>query len=170
MAIDDILIDGFDRVRQTVHSTLRRATEDQLVHRIDPEANTVAWLVWHLTRVQDDHIAEAFGHEQVWTASGWVERFQLPFNAGETGYGQTAEEVGAVHASAELLGGYLDAVHARTVECLRGIDDDALERVVDDSYDPPVTLAVRLVSVLSDDLQHAGQAAYVLGISRRAGS
>ncbi len=170
MAIDDILIDGFDRVRQTVHSTLKRVTEDQLVYRADPESNTVAWLVWHLTRVQDDHIAEAFGREQVWTASGWVERFQLPFTPDETGYGQSAEEVGAVRASAENLAGYLDAVHARTVECLRGIDESDLERVVDDSYDPPVTLAVRLMSVLSDDLQHAGQAAYVLGISRRAGS
>jgi hypothetical protein len=170
MAIDDILIDGFERVRSVVHSTLRRATEDQLGYRADPEANTVAWLVWHLTRVQDDHVADAFGHEQVSTSEGWVERFQLPFNAAETGYGQSADEVASVRASAELLAGYHDAVHARTVQCLRGIEEAALERIVDRSYDPPVTLAVRLVSVLSDDLQHAGQAAYVLGLSRRAGA
>ena len=170
MAIDDILIDGFERVRSVVHSIVRRATEDQLGYRADPEANTVAWLIWHLTRVQDDHVADAFGHEQVWTSDGWVERFQLPFNAAETRYGQSADEVGSVRASAELLAGYHDAVHARTVECLRGIEEAALERIVDRSYDPPVTLAVRLVSVLADDLQHAGQAAYVLGLSRRAGA
>jgi Protein of unknown function (DUF664) len=169
MAIDDILIDGFDRVRQVVHSALRRATEDQLAYRPDPEANSVAWLVWHLTRVQDDHVADAFGHEQVWTSGGWVERFQLPFTAGETGYGQSAEEVGSVRVPADLLAGYHDAVHARTVACLRGIGESELQRIVDRAYDPPVTLAVRLVSVISDDLQHAGQASYVLGLSRRAG-
>jgi hypothetical protein len=36
--------------------------------------------------------------------------------------------------------------------------------VVDASWDPPVTLGVRLVSVISDDLQHAGQAAYLRGM------
>ena len=170
MAIDDILIDGFDRVRSVVHSAVRRATEDQLAFRADPEANTVAWLVWHLTRVQDDHIADAFGHEQLWTSGGWAERFELPFPADETGYGQAADEVASVRVPAELLSDYHDAVHARTVECLRGIEEEALERIVDRSYDPPVTLAVRLVSVLSDDLQHAGQAAYVRGLARRAGA
>ena len=169
MAIDDILIDGFERVRQVAHSALDGATEEELAYRADPAANSAAWLVWHLARVQDDHLADAFGHEQVWTAGGWVQRFGLPFTAAETGYGQDADEVGAVRASAELLAGNLDAVHARTVKDLRGLDDDALERVVDDSYDPPVTLAVRLMSVLSDDLQHAGQASYVLGSRRRTG-
>jgi hypothetical protein len=36
--------------------------------------------------------------------------------------------------------------------------------VVDDSWDPPVTVSIRLVSILADDLQHAGQAAYARGV------
>ena len=43
-----------------------------------------------------------------------------------------------------------------------------LEREVDQSWDPPVTLAVRLVSVVNDITQHAGQAAYAAGIIARA--
>ena len=121
MAIDDILIDGFDRVRQTVQSTLRRATEDQLAYRVDPEANTVAWLVWHLTRVQDDHIAEAFGHEQVWSARARGERLQIRFNASEPGYRESSEEVGAGRNAAEHLAGHLYALHTRTVEGMRGL-------------------------------------------------
>ena len=42
-----------------------------------------------------------------------------------------------------------------------------LERVVDTSWDPPVTLGVRLISVISDDLQHAGQAAYAAGLLKQ---
>ncbi|GAA0596477.1 hypothetical protein GCM10010394_27550 [Streptomyces crystallinus] len=73
----------------------------------------------------------------------------------------------SVSASAEQLAGYHEAVHAQTAGYLAGLDGKALARVVDTSWDPPVTLAVRLVSVVSDSLQHAGQAAYVRGVLSR---
>lgn len=130
--------------------------------------NTIAWLIWHLTRVQDDHVAEVAGHEQTWISDGWHDRFGLPFDAHAIGYGQSATEVGRVAASAELLTGYLDAVHARTIAYVRGLSPDDLDRVVDERWDPPVTLGVRLVSVISDDLQHAGQAAYARGVLSRS--
>ncbi|MGH3586768.1 MAG: mycothiol transferase, partial [Pseudonocardia sp.] len=129
----------------------------------------VAWLVWHLARVQDDHVADVAGTEQRWTAGGWAERFGLPFAVADTGYGHSAEEVGAVRVDAELLAGYLADVHAATVAYLDTVTADDLDRVVDTHWDPPVTLGVRLVSVVADDLQHVGQAAYVRGLARRAG-
>ncbi|WP_108723895.1 mycothiol transferase [Cellulomonas timonensis] len=165
----DVLVDGFGRVREVVHAALRRQTPDDLAWRPAPGANTIGWLVWHLTRVQDDHVADAFDLPQVWTAHGWAERLDLPRPPGDTGYGDTAEQVGALRASADALAGYHDAVHARTVELLAGVDAADLDRIVDTSWDPPVTLGVRLVSVLSDDLQHAGQAAYVRGLARARG-
>jgi uncharacterized damage-inducible protein DinB len=58
-------------------------------------------------------------------------------------------------------------VHARSAEFLRGLSDEDLDRVVDTNWDPPVTLGVRLVSVLSDDFQHLGQAAYLRGLLGR---
>lgn len=67
-----------------------------------------------------------------------------------------------------LLTGYYDAVHAQSLEALRALTAADLERVVDERWDPPVTLGVRLVSVLSDDLQHVGQAAYARGLLQSA--
>ena len=116
MAAVDLLIDGFDRVRESVHSVLAGATDEELTVRLDPEANTIAWLTWHLTRVQDDHIAGVAGSEQVWTADGWHERFGLPFAPEAIGYGDSAADVAAVRASADLLTGYHDAVVRRTVD------------------------------------------------------
>jgi hypothetical protein len=69
--------------------------------------------------------------------------------------------------SADLLTGYYDAVHERTVAYLTTLSDADLDRIVDERWDPPVTLGVRLVSVISDDLQHAGQAAYARGLIER---
>ncbi|MFF5633755.1 DUF664 domain-containing protein [Streptomyces sp. NPDC012825] len=162
-----LLVDSFGRVREAVHGAVEGLTEDELAARIDPDANSIAWLVWHLTRIQDDHLAGAFGTEQLWTAEGWADRFGLPFPEDATGYGQTPAQTGRVRVPAELLLGYHDAVHDRTAELVGAVKDADLERVVDTAWDPPVTLGVRLVSVIADDLQHAGQAAYVRGVVER---
>ena len=169
MSPSEVLTDAFNRIREAVHSAVKDATIGVLTFRADPETNTIAWLVWHLTRVQDGHITELVGGEQVWIAGGWVDRFALPFEREATGYGQSAEEVAVVRPDAELLVGYYDAVHVRTVDYLHGLDDTEFDRIVDTSWDPPVTLAARLVSIVSDDLQHAGQASYVRGLAERAG-
>jgi pantothenate kinase-related protein Tda10 len=109
------------------------------------------------------------GQEQVWTAGGWFDRFDLPFDREATGFRQSADEVGAVRVDAELLAGYYDAVHARTIDYLHTLTEADFAKIVDTRWDPPVTLGVRLVSILSDDLQHAGQASYVRGLAMRAG-
>jgi hypothetical protein len=164
----DLLVDAFGRIRDGVHSVLDGADIGLLTHRVDPEANTVAWLVWHLTRIQDDHIAAAGVIEQRWTADGWAERCGLPFDPEATGYGHSAEDVAAVRVKADLLRGYHDAAYDATVGYVQQLGDGGLDRVVDERWDPPVTLGVRLVSVVSDDLQHVGQAAYVRGLAERA--
>ncbi len=168
MSSADILIDAFGRIRDAVHEAVDGLGPDDLTYRVDDGANSIAWLVWHLTRVQDDHVADVAGLAQVWTAKGWAARFDLPFAADATGYGDNAEDVAAVRVkSGELLTGYHDEVHEQTVEYLRTITDEDLRGIVDQRWDPPVTLGVRLVSVVSDDLQHAGQAAYLRGVLLR---
>ncbi|MGW7319796.1 mycothiol transferase [Streptomyces sp. NPDC054854] len=168
MKATDVLVDGFGRVREVVHEVVEGLSAEELNARLDPETNSISWLVWHLTRVQDDHLADAAGTDQLWSAGGWAERFALDLPADATGYGHGPREVAAVRVdSGELLLGYHDAVHERTLSHLRGLTAADLDRVVDDRWDPPVTLAVRLVSVLSDDLQHAGQAAFVRGALQR---
>jgi hypothetical protein len=163
----EVLIDAFERVRGSVGRVVDGLDTEQLAYRPDGDANSIAWLVWHLTRIQDDHVAEVAGTEQRWTAQGWAERFGLPFDDADTGYGHTSEEVAAVRVeSGALLTGYYNAVHEHTIGYVEGIDATDLDRIVDDSWNPPVTLGVRLVSVIGDDLQHVGQAALLRGIVR----
>lgn len=164
MNIAELLTDGFGRVHGVVHEALDGLTADQLAWRVTPEANSIAWLVWHLTRVQDDHVSEVAGAPQAWAADGWAERFGLPFDEDATGYAQDSGDVGAVIVDGDLLAGYFDAVYARTIAYVAKLTDSDLDRVVDHNWNPPVTLGVRLVSVLDDDIQHAGQAAFIRGI------
>ena len=168
MRATDLLVDAFSRIQESVHSSVVGLSPDELAFRLDDSANSIAWLVWHLTRVQDDHVADAAGTSQLWSDAGWDRRFGLPFPAESTGYGHDDAEVSAVHVrSGELLTGYHDAVHDQTLRYLATLSDGDLSRVVDEGWDPPVTLGVRLVSVINDDMQHAGQAAYLRGLVLR---
>lgn len=167
MTSADLLVDAFGRVREAVHDAIEGLNPDELAARLDPEANSIAWLVWHLTRVQDDHLADAFGQPQLWESDGWDARFALPYPPGATGYAMSPQEVGELSAPAELLRAYHQAVAERTLSLVAAVGPVDLARVVDEGWDPPVTLAVRLVSVVSDDLQHVGQAAFVRGMAER---
>ncbi|WP_246456146.1 mycothiol transferase [Nocardioides mesophilus] len=166
-AATDLLIDALDRVREGVHEVVDGLDRGQLAARVDDGANSIAWLVWHLTRIEDDHVAGVAGTDQVWHTEGWYDRFGLPLPRHDHGYGHTAEQVASVVVEPDLLLGYHDATHAAAVAYLRTLEDAEMSRVVDTRWDPPVTLAVRLVSVVNDCTQHVGQAAFARGILQR---
>ena len=164
----DLLLHAYEQIPAGLRRAIEGLDADALSRRVAPGSNTIAWLAWHLVRVQDDHIADVAQVEQVWTADGWAGRFGLPFPPEATGYGFSSEEVAQVQVpSADLLLAYAAAVHDRTAQFLRGLSDDDLDTIVDTRWDPEVTLGVRLVSVLSDDLQHVGQAAFLRGLLPR---
>lgn len=164
MTPTDLLTDAFGRVLDGVEAALDGVDDDVLAHRPGPDANSLGWLVWHLTRVQDDHVADVAGTEQVWTAQGYADRFGLPLKTRDIGYGHTSEQVALVRAPAQLLLDYHRATHERTLAFLATVTAEDLDRVVDERWDPPVTLGVRLVSVVDDCAQHVGQEAYVRGL------
>jgi uncharacterized damage-inducible protein DinB len=165
----DVLVDVFTRVRERVGEVVGGLTAEQLIHRPDLGSNSIAWLIWHLTRVQDDHVAAVAGFDQVWTSAGWADRFGLALPEEDIGYGHSSDEVAAVQcADASMLSDYHEAVFEQTVGFLQGLGDADLDRVVDPRWDPPVTLSVRLVSVACDDVEHVGQAAYLRGLIERS--
>jgi hypothetical protein len=167
MNVSDLLADALGRVREQMPDLVAGLSDDDLAWRPDPGANSIAWLVWHLSRIEDDHVADVAGAEQAWTADGWAERFALPFATGEHGYGMSSDDVGRVRVSGDLLAGYYDAVAARTAAYVATLTPDDLDRVVDERWDPPVTLGVRLVSVVNEVNAHLGQAQYVRGLLER---
>jgi hypothetical protein len=164
----ELLLTAFDNIEHAVRGAVEGLEPDLLTARIDPGANTIAWLIWHLTRIQDDHVADVAGRPQAYRDAGWADRFRLPFAVGATGYGFSSDDVDATRINdPDLLLGYHAEVHRRTTAFVSSLSAGDLDRIVDERWDPPVTLGVRLVSVVSDDLQHAGQAAFLRGVLDR---
>lgn len=165
MDVAALLVELYGRIPPLARQAVEGVELDRLTEPPGPGRNPIAWLVWHLSRVQDHHIAELLETPQVWESGDWAGRFGLAPDPHDTGYGHGPDEVAAVRPeSAEVLLGYLDAVMARTRSMLQDLTAADLDRIVDRRWDPPVTLGVRLISVADDDIQHAGQAAYVRGL------
>ena len=168
MEIDELLSEVFGRIPAHVRAAVDGLDADALAATPAPGANSIGWLVWHLTRVQDHHVAELLDEDQVWVTGDWAARVGVTPDPHNTGYGHGPDEVAAIRPDGpDTLIGYYEAVAARTDELIRGLTPQDLDRVVDERWDPPVTLGVRLVSIADDDIQHAGQAAYLRGLLER---
>ena len=165
MDVSELLRDLYARVVPLANDAVAGLDADGL-RRAPEGANNIGWLVWHLARVQDSQVAEMFGSDQVWVEDGWADRFGLEPDPSNIGYGHSSAKVRQVRPeSAEALVEYLREVDARTRTWLEGLAAADLDRIVDDRYDPPVTVGVRLVSIVDDCLQHVGQANYLRGIN-----
>lgn len=162
--LQELLRDAFTRLIEHVDQITEGLTDGLSGYRPTPNANSIAWLLWHSARVQDVQLADVAGVEQVWFRDGWVDRFALDLPRDDTGYGHGPDDVAKVTAPVALLSGYYHAVHKLTLEYVAGVTADELARVVDTNWDPPVTASARLVSIIDDCAQHLGQAAYVRGI------
>src|SRR4030081_2276675 len=115
MDIGALLLEFYCRIPPLARDAVEGVGLARLTEAPVPGTNSIAWLVWHLTRVQDHHVADAFGGDQIWMSEGWAERFDLGLPVGGTGYGHGPAQVAAVRASPRLLAGYHAAVAERTL-------------------------------------------------------
>ena len=160
----------FDRIGEILRGALKDLTPQELVAGPKPH---IAWLAWHMTRVQDHNFAELAGREQVWIAEGWHDRFGMPPEPKDyaSGHRQTPELVDAFPVpDKQILLEYYDAVLNRTKAYLFTLAAHDMDRVLDEPrYQPLPTVAVRLVSVIADNMRHAGQIEYLVGFIRYQG-
>ncbi|MEE8377538.1 MAG: DinB family protein [Candidatus Aminicenantaceae bacterium] len=167
----DLLADGFNRVPEYLENVLRGLTQEDLNWMPRKESNSIGWLVWHLTRQQDAQIASLMGEEQLWIKDKWHARFNSDANPREIGFGHIPEQVAAFQSpDIPTLLDYLKATVKRTIQYLKGISEEDLDRELDEpQYNPIPTVGVRLISILDDSILHAGQAAYIRGMIQGKG-
>ena len=162
-----IVADAFSRINELFHQALPGLSPEELNGGPMP---SMGWLTWHAARVQDSQLTLLAGQEQAWTSLGWHARFEMAPDPQDYGrsHSHTQEQVEAFRApDVQTLLDYLDTVHQRTTAYLAGLTLRDLERTLDEPrFSPLPTVGVRLVSILTDNLQHAGQVHYLRGLMR----
>lgn len=163
-----ILRDALSRIEPGLEQALHGLDAPALLWRPDADANSLAWLAWHLTRGQDAQICALANEPETWTKDGYADRFALPYPVEANGYGMSSAQVGEMRAeSPDLFLDYYRATAARTDAFLASLGASDLDTVVDRRWTPPVTMGARIVSVIDDDVQHVGQMGYVRGLWER---
>ncbi|OYN89391.1 mycothiol transferase [Parenemella sanctibonifatiensis] len=165
MDLTALFLDFHSRPHEAFAAAIDGLAAGQLNHQPTPTTNSITWLAWHAAREEDAQLAVLAGTEEVWHTGGWQQRFGLDLPADAMGYGHSPEEVAKVTVTDPgLLTGYLEATAAATRDYIAKLGADDWDAVIDTNWDPPVTRGVRLVSIVDDAAQHAGQAAYLRGL------
>ena len=162
----ELIADSLGRINRILHRAMEGVPAEVLCKQPTSDANTMVWLAWHLTRVQDHHISDLMEQPQLWVSGGWHEKFGMAKDEKETGTGHTLDQVRALKVdSAELPLAYADAVYERAKQYLATVTPSDLDATIDEpQFDPLPTVGVRLVSIIADNTQHAGQVMYVRGL------
>ncbi len=166
---NDILVDGFTRVYESLHRTLADLTEEELIKEPHP---SMGWLAWRLTRIMDSNVSQLAGRKQLWIGDGWAARFGMPPEPADFGRSatHTREQVKAFRASKELLLAYHDAVYEEMKKYINTLSAGELARELDEPrFQPLPTVAVRLMSVLENGMNNAGQIGYLKAYHRLGG-
>jgi hypothetical protein len=151
----------------TSHRRMLRAIEGlddlRLHHQPAHGANSIAWLVWHLSRWKDTSTAAVLGEQSVWLREGWPARFGLPSEA--TGYGDTPEQVAAFHAERDVLMGYVEAAHQAAMRRMAAMTPALLRAPFRYNEGDPERPAWRAIYTnVIDFMEHTGQIAYLRGM------
>jgi len=137
-------------------------TEDQMHYQSTPDSNSIAWMVWHSSRIKDQVTASIVGESEVWLADGWAERFGIAPEA--NGIGDRPEQVTSFRVRSDFLLGYADAAHNVTIQRLSKILPAQLAQpsryVLGDTR--PVWRSLQ--GMLGDAYSHAAQVSYLRGM------
>lgn len=106
--------------------------DDLFRQRPDPRVNSIAWNIWHLTRVEDSAMNRfVTNRTQVLDTGDWMDKMNLPLR--HNGFGMTFEEVDDLNRKINLAGlrAYSDAVQLRTREIIQRLEPESLDDVLD---------------------------------------
>ncbi|UCG66019.1 MAG: DinB family protein [Deltaproteobacteria bacterium] len=163
-----LIIGNYERISQVMEQALEGLTLNELNQQPSPDSNSMGWLAWHLTRLQDRAIAGLMGEEQLWVKDGWHSRFNRPHDPQDVGIGHSSEDLAAFKSpDVQTLLAYHHAVLERSKHYISRLSESDLDRKLDHPRFP--TVGARLAGIISDNFQHAGQIAYVRGLLKGKG-
>jgi uncharacterized damage-inducible protein DinB len=165
-AFKEAVRSGLEEYLQGLRSVLEGLTSPEARWQPTLHTNHIAWLVWHMARVEDAWVNRRLrGTTEVWVAEGWADRFGMDHDS--VGAGQTIEEIRAMpDIPLTDLMTYFDAVRTITRQYLDQVTDEELWREYQHPRRGSVTGVWIVGHLLVEESQHTGQVALIRGMMR----
>jgi len=160
--LNQFIIALLEAAYRSIKQSTDGLTDEQLYYQPTPESNSIAWLVWHLSRWRDYISATISGEPQIWVSAGWAQRYGMPDT--RTGMGDTPAQMTAFRVARAVLFGYVDAAHQRTVERVAALTPTQLQQPIASHTGERRPAWRALVGMCGDSAQHTGQIAYLRGM------
>lgn len=160
--LNRFIVDGLEQAHRSVEGLAEGVTDEQFYHQPTHETNSIAWLVFHLSRWRDKASADATGETQVWISEGWAQRFGMAEE--RTGVGDTPEQVAAFKVPRDQVLGYADAAHRASVERVSKLAPEQFDEQVDYWEGTKAPSWRAWAGVIVDSMQHVGQIDYLRGL------
>ena len=162
MDAPEMVANILNRNADLIEKAFNELSDEELRTRPNDQCNPIGWMLWHQFRTEDTIIASISGKSQTWIDGGWHANFGLPADPAQNGLGATMDQVMALTPTVEHLKGYGAAVRQKTLSCLKTLSPADLDVEVS----TPVGLLKAgdyLGILVSDQLGHSGQVAYLCG-------
>lgn len=166
------LLTAHQRNWDMIDAALEGLDDSLLARQPDPQCNSAAWILWHMTRVVDTFIHTRLqDRPQLWVQDGWHQKFGMAADPEDRGVGWTAQQVCDWKPPArDVQLGYYQAVRGKAQEFISSLSYANLEQ---EKVIPPVTeprtVAAALGQMTWDAVAHGGQIAYLRGLYRGMG-
>ena len=165
--LNRFIVDRLDASYLWIERLRDGITDEQFYHQPTADSNSIAWLVWHLSRWRDRTSAIVTGETQIWITEGWSERFGI--SEERTGLGDTADQVAGFRTERDLVLSYADAAHRTIVDRVFRLTAEQLEEPVEGLPGEPRPGWQVLAGVIGDSTEHVGQINYLRGMTSGIG-
>ncbi|MGQ4806737.1 hypothetical protein NKDENANG_00072 [Candidatus Entotheonellaceae bacterium PAL068K] len=146
-----------------IQMALDGLSDEDLMKQPNDQCNPIGWTLWHQTRIEDAILSNIGGKPQAWVDGGWHSKFGMDADPGRSGMGDSMEQVMALKPSVEALKDYMGAVREKTLETLKSLSPEDLERELPAPDGGTRKAGDYLGILMLDHFHHSGQVCYLRG-------
>ena len=164
METNEILLASLNESMGYLTRSLDGLTQEEITWTPTPHSNSLAFILWHVTRAQDFWVNEIIRRSSsIYETEGWREKLGTPK---DTGTGYTEEQLRAWPTPRlEDLRGYARAMYLSTRSLLDSIAPEDLARTCQPSG-AEMTIGASLTHLITEIAMHVGQIDYLRGVHR----
>ena len=165
MSTIDFIRGSMRQMHATYRDAIADVSADQLHWRANDNGCSIAFVLWHYYRTEDNIIQFVLQHKPtVWLDGGWDQKFGLHRTGQGTGMSLQDAQALRIESKEDFMT-YMEAVAQATEGYLAGLDDAALEQktIVKPLGEMPVLNAIGNMC-LTHGFTHLGEIAHLRGL------